>query len=32
MNRCELRLHVHVTEVAVQNKKLELPFTSNEGA
>ena len=29
---CGLRLHVHVTEFAVQNKKLELQFTPNEGA
>ena len=28
MNRCGLCLHVHVTEFAVQNKKLELQFTS----
>ena len=32
MNRCGLHFHVHVTEFALQNKKLELQFTSNEGA
>ena len=32
MNRCGLCLHVHLTEFDVQNKKLELQFTSNEGA
>ena len=32
MNRCGLRLHVHVAEFAAQNKKLGLQFTSNEGA